>query len=133
VSDILEDVRYFENDEVLPGNIRAVVRCAGDEITRLRAELAEAREAVGVLGDSVNVLRVLAFHPIKYKVALNSVQCMCCKVITFDLYEDDDGNIDHSKVQHSSNCMATVLRKTYQSVNTNPIAAAAVKKAGGGA
>jgi uncharacterized protein (UPF0147 family) len=49
VSDILEHVRYFENDEVLPGNIRAVVRCAGDEITRLRAELAEARVLIGGL------------------------------------------------------------------------------------
>lgn len=100
------------------------------EVATLEAQLAEANEAVRVLGARCNVLQVLVARPVTYQVHLNGVKCSCCGLHTFELYKDDDGWIDTSKASHSTKCLVHIANTTKHAVLNNPLARASVEKAG---
>ena len=77
----------------------------------LLARINDLENYVRALSRYANIVNVLRTNPIKYAIHLNGVTCGCCGISTFDVYEDDDGKIDQSKVVHGSNCMIVELRK----------------------
>jgi hypothetical protein len=112
-----------ENDYIKDPLCRRVYHALGQSA----AEITRLRDAVRVLGADLLVCRKIAAFPIKYHVYLNGVKCGCCGQMTHGVYEDDEGRIDHSKVYHSTNCLVTERKKTFAAVESDPIAAAAVR------
>jgi hypothetical protein len=98
--DIVNSLRN-PNRHILWKNDRVRLHAA-DEITRLCAELAEAREAVGVLAEGIKAVREQRTHEYKYGLVPGGPVLLR-------------------------------LETACRNISNNPIASAAVKKAGGGA
>lgn len=99
---------------------------ARDHEAALLAERDALREAVRVLGNGVRVTQEVVAERPKIEVHVNGVTCKACGAYTFDLWEDDEGNLDMSKVTHYRDCIRSRYDQACKDINANPIASAAI-------